>query len=103
MQIEELLIPQQQNKSSAEPDTQKIVDQLEMYQMPDDSTVVIDNLQGSSYLDVSYKLPPGHHLLESGDFMKESQLGTLQQSTIKRDFNSIQKHDFNTTIKMAWK
>jgi len=29
--------------------------------------------------------------------------GTIQQSTIKRDFNCIQKKDFNQTIQMARK
>jgi len=103
MQIEELLVPQQQNRSSADPDIKKIADQFDMNQLPDDSTVVIDNLQGSSYLDVSYKLPPGLHLMESVEILKDSQHNTLQQSTIKRDFNTVQKSDFNTTIKMAWK
>ena len=44
MQIEELLVPQQQNRSSAEPDIKKIADQFDINQLPDDSTVVIDNL-----------------------------------------------------------
>lgn len=40
--------------------------------MPDDSTVVIDNLQGSSYLDVSYKFPPGQPIMDSVEILKDS-------------------------------
>lgn len=51
------------------------MEHYELQNHPDDSIVVIDNLHGSSYLDVSYKLPTGDRIMTNSieKLLKESQ------------------------------